>query len=340
MSEYSNLAILCSTLPSYCMAFFTAKDETLGPRTKTAYAGDLNIFFYWLTQYLFKDKKATEITLSDLDSLTYDDINTYVAFLTEYTLDDKVYKNTSAGKKRKIACLKTFFKYLLRSGKISSDPVALVEIPRVKEKEILILSSDEKSKMLEQSLTGSRKTERQKKFHEKTKYRDFAILTLFLSTGLRVSELVGINNYDLDLEQQRVYVTRKGGKHEYIYFNKEALDALCDYLDFERNELLGYDNEVLNQNELPDGPLFVSLKHERISVRMVEIIVKKYAKCVLPVSVKVTPHVLRKTYGSELYYKYRDLALVQHALGHSSPQTTAKHYTKFDPEYLAKLKEF
>lgn len=342
MSYHDTLIHLCNMLPDYCMEFFNAKADSKQIRTRVAYAGDLKVFFeYILTR---KDLGAFDsienIPLTIFDRLKNTDINAYLAYLEEYEFEGKKYTNSAAGKKRKLACLKTFCKYFRMVGKLNSNPTELVELPSVKEKEILILTENEQKQLLDQAESGNRKTDRQKKYHDKTKYRDMAILTLFLNTGIRVSELVNIDDYDLDLSEQRVLITRKGGKQEFVYFNNETLAAITDYLDLERNELLCIDKEFISTNEIPNGPLFVSLKHDRISVRMVQYIVKNYATAVLPPGIKVTPHILRKTFGTSLYQKYRDLYLVQHALGHESPQTTSKHYTKYNPEYNKQLKQY
>lgn len=342
MSYHDDLIKLCDMLPAYCREFFSAKADTQEIRTRVAYAGDLKVFFEYIMtrEDLGPYETIKDIPLELFNSLKYTDINAYLAYLEEYNSDGAKYTNSAAGKKRKLSSLKSFCKYYRSVGKLTQNPTELVELPKVKEKEIVVLSPQEQDKLKDIVDTGKRKSKTQMKYHEQIHYRDMAILTLFLNTGIRVSELVGINNYDLDLEEQRILVTRKGGDKEFVYFNNETLYAICDYLDYERNVLLGYDEEMLNQGELPNGPLFVSLKHRRISVRMVQIIIQNYAKFVLPPGVKVTPHTLRKTFGTQLYSKYRDLYLTQHALGHSSPSTTAKYYAKYNEEYNKQLREF
>lgn len=330
---------LCKELPGYCTDFFAAKSETLELKTRTAYAGDLKVFFDYLIREMhemFPYDNISMVPLSGLDALKSTDIDQFMMYLSEYTLEDKTYTNSSAGKKRKLATLKTFFKYFTRTGRLSHNPAEWVETPKIKEKEIVILSEGEQIKLLNAAERGINRSARGKSMHEKKRFRDFAILATFLGTGLRVSELVGINDYDLDLEQQRFLITRKGGKRQFVYFNADVLDALCNYIDYERNSLLGDD---FDGDSYQDGPLFLSLKHQRISVRQVQVIIKRYASFVLPPNMKVTPHTLRKTFGTEAYRKYKDLYLVQNALGHSSPATTAKFYAQFDPEYLKQFKD-
>lgn len=323
-------------LPDYCRRYFDAMQDKFTAATKYVYAVDLKIFFEWLSAQLNKEK-ALDVTLEDLSSLTEDDINSYLSYLSEYEYEGKVYANTAAGKSRKITTLRSFFKYFKRRELISKNVMEYIEIPKVRKKEIVILSPDEQQNIFDVAEKGSNKSERAKKFHEKTVKRDLAILTLFLGTGIRVSELVNINDQDIDFKEQRILIVRKGGNQQFVYFGNEVSAALLEYMEDERPTLLGYKNG----NDIPvDSPVFISLKHQRITTRMVEIIIKNYAKAVIPSSVKITPHTLRKTYGTMLYYQYKDIYLTQKALGHTTPQTTIKYYTKFDEEQLKRLKEY
>ena len=299
---------ILSTLPDYVMDFFLDENTRYQPKTKLAYAVDLRVFFWWIIDTAPQDinrAKLSEVTKQDLDKLRARDINLYMMWLEQYEMPDfvtgkkEVYENSPSGQKRKLAVLKSFFKFLYREEYILQDPTALVKTPKIKEKEIFILSEGEKDRILNEADTGRSKADHAKSFHSHSKYRDMAILSTFLGTGIRVSELVNINLYDLDFTEQRILVTRKGGNREYVYFNSTVLDALTDYLDIERASLAKIDPE---KDE--DGPLFVSNRGTRITVGRVEQIVKEYAHYILPASSKSTPHTLRKTYGTELYQKY------------------------------------
>lgn len=341
MSYYDDLIKIVDELPTYCVDFFNAKSEVLEIRTRVGYAIDLKVFFTFIAKaykrFEGKFSEINEVDLDTLDSLYNTDIDAYISWLSKYKLNDIEYTNSAAGKKRKLATLKAFFKYLRKVGLMTNNPTEFTDIPKVKDKEIVVLSDNEQEEIIDNIINGTHKTERQLKFHERTMLRDLAIITLFLGTGIRVSELVGLNDVDIDFKEQRALVMRKGGKRQFVYFNEEVLDRLSDYMENERKSLLGYKD----YDNIPDNlPLFVSLRHSRITVRMVEIIIKEYARYVLPMNIKVTPHTLRKTYGTRLYNQYRDLYLTQNALGHSSPSTTAKYYTKFNEEYLKKLKEY
>ncbi len=321
-------------LPRFCTAYFNHYDDKLSVKTLVAYATDIKVFFEYLvtiTDY----SNIKEIEPDVLDRLTDEDIDDYLAWLSHYTIGEVEYSNSPAGKKRKLASLNAFFKYLRKVGKMKNNPTEFTEAINLKKKAIVVLSDEEQENLLSNVEYGSNKTGRELLFHEKTKLRDLAIVSLFLGTGIRVSELVGLNDDNFDAKEQRILVTRKGGNQELVYFNEEVAARILEYMELERPTLLGYKDEVPT-----NLPLFVSLKKTRISTRMVEIIIKNYAKFVLPPGLKITPHTLRKTFGTKLYNKYRDLYLTQKALGHASPETTAKYYTKFDKEYLKKMREF
>ncbi len=222
-------------------------------------------------------------------------------------------------------------------GRIKNNPSALVDPPKLREKEILVLTEEHQEAIRENIESGQGKTQREQKFHEQTKFRDMAIISLFLGTGIRVSELVGINLNDLDMNGQQLLVFRKGGKRQILYFNSSVAGDLTDYMQLERPALLKKSGENPKEKE-EDGPLFLSLRGTRITTRRVEQLIKEYSRFVLPANMKVTPHTLRKTFGTDLYIKYRDLALVQNALGHASPNTTARYYAKFDEKLLQAMK--
>ena len=156
----------------------------------------------------------------------------------------------------------------------------------------------------------------QQGFHKHTKERDYAILSLFLGTGIRISECVGLNVEDIDFTQNAFNITRKGGSKVTLYFNNEVADALLQYLDVR--------SKIKN---LPEGEnaLFLSLQNKRINVRTVQILVKKYAQIINPLK-KITPHKLRSTFGTNLYRETNDIYVVASVLGHKDINVTRKHY--------------
>ena len=158
-------------------------------------------------------------------------------------------------------------------------------------------------------------SEHQRKILLNTRARDVAILTLLLGTGIRVSELVGLNVDDIDFKYNSFKVTRKGGAQAILYFSDEIKDALVKYL------------ELRDTFKLPETEkaLWISIQGKRMGVRSVENLVKKYARVSAPLK-KISPHKLRSTYGTNLYYVTKDISVVAEVLGHKDVNTTKKYY--------------
>ncbi|MBR1821796.1 MAG: tyrosine-type recombinase/integrase [Clostridia bacterium] len=306
-------------LPDVCFDFINAIDSTTQPLTRYAYVSDLKIFFGFLINELpkFADKTPRTLDVSDLNKVTSRDIYMYLDFLGLYIKDDVEFSNQDLGKMRKLSSLRSFYKFLYKNGYIESDPAALVDMPKRHNKPIIRLEIDEVAHMLDLVESGEMLSERQKKYNDHTKTRDLAILTLFLGTGIRVSELVGINIDDLDFSINGFLVTRKGGSQAILYFPDEVAQVLKDYLK------LRMDMTPVPGNE---DALFLSLQNKRISVRAVQLMVKKYASQAAPLKKHLSPHKLRSTFGTNLYHETGDIYLVADVLGHSDVNTTRRHY--------------
>ena len=134
-------------------------------------------------------------------------------------------QNHELGIMRKLCSLRSLFEYLFKNGHIPANIATLVSLPKLHEKPILRLDYEEMEKMLEAASSGDGLTEHQQKLNRKTASRDVAILLMFLGTGIRVSELVGINLSDVDFEENAFQVTRKGGNQTILYFPDQVGDA-------------------------------------------------------------------------------------------------------------------
>lgn len=306
-------------LPPFCAEFFRGIEPQTSSRTRIAYAYDLKIFFDFLHREnpVIAKIDIKDITLSHLDQLLVTDLEEYMEYL-KYRFNDRNQEvvNKERGIMRKISSLKSFYNYYYRREMIKNNPAALVQLPKLHEKEIIRLDIDEVAKLLDEVENGKSLTEKQKQFHEKTKVRDLALLTLLLGTGIRVSECVGLDLDDIDFNNGGIRIHRKGGKEVTIYFGMEVEYALKDYLE---------ERGAMEPVEGHDNALFLSLQMKRMSVRSVENLVKKYAKLVTPLK-RITPHKLRSTYGTALYQETGDIYLVADVLGHSDVNTTRKHY--------------
>lgn len=311
-------------LPHFCRTYFIGIQERTAPRTRLGYAYDLLVFF----KYLHEENPACakmeikEFPLSLLDQIKRQDIEEYLNHITYYEKDGKEVTNEERGKARKLSALKSLYNYFYRSEQITTNPASLVQSPKLHEKQIVRLEPNEVAKLLDLVEYGENLTKKEQTYHQKTRLRDTALLTLLLGTGMRVSECVGIDLKNIDFETGGIVVRRKGGNEAIIYFGDEVECALLDYLD-ERKRIIPAQGH--------EDALFLSMQNKRISVRAVENLVKKYASKVTTLK-KITPHKLRSTYGTTLYNETGDIYLVADVLGHKDVNTTRKHYATQDED--------
>ena len=318
------LRSIITELPPYVKDFMRSIETTTQPRTRIGYAHDIKYFLEFLQSEnpSLKSKKLHEISCDDLNNLTARDIEEYMDYLSYYVRDGREYTNDNASKKRKLVGIRKFFSYLYINDMLSQNVTEKVKTPKIKEKAIVRMEANETADFLDTVEYGNNLTKRQQKFQQRDKVRDLALLTLMLSTGLRVSETVGLNIDDVDFDNSRVKVTRKGGNEAFVYFSDEATEYIQNYLK-ERKSIVAVDGH--------ENALFLSSHRKRISVRTVENMVKKYAAASTPLK-KITPHKLRSTYGTALYQETGDIYLVADVLGHKDVNTTRKHYADIEQE--------
>ncbi len=308
--------LLDEELPEFCRDYFIAIDSLTSTLTRLNYAHDLKIFFNFLSEKRCDKQPVKSFTLQTLENVTNLDLEYYLVYLSHYTYGGVEHNCKERAKARKLSSVRAMFKYFFNKGLISVDNAAKVSMPKLHEKPIIRLEGDEIGDIIDTAETGSGLTPRQSAYHHKNKIRDTAILTLFLGTGIRISELVGLNNDDINFKDNSFIVTRKGGGKSILYFDDDVANALRRYLEYkDQTELMNYS----------DGALFLSSQKKRITVRAVENLVEKYAKIVSPLK-KITPHKLRSTYGTELYKATGDIYIVADVLGHKDVNTTRKHY--------------
>ncbi|MBU3876758.1 tyrosine-type recombinase/integrase [Faecalicatena sp. AGMB00832] len=316
---------ILKTLPPFAKDYFRAIEPKTSAKTRISYAYDIRIFFHFLMENnpVYRAYTMDQFTVKDLERIEPVDIEEYQEYLKVYKgPEDKQITNTEKGLARKMSALRSFYAYYFKRQVIEKNPTLLVDMPKLHDKAIIRLDTDEVASLLDyiehggDDLTGQRKV-----YYEKTKNRDLAIITLLLGTGIRVSECVGLDIQDVDFKNNGVKVTRKGGNEMVVYFGEEVENALKMYLYTTRKTtapLPGHENA-----------LFLSTQRRRIGVQAVENMVKKYARQITP-NKKITPHKLRSTYGTALYKETGDIYLVADVLGHKDVNTTKKHYAAID----------
>lgn len=327
LNNTKKLRNLLNEMPGFCKDYFRGIENSTSIKTRVGYAYDLRTFFRFLISEnpaISDSNDIKDITLKDLDELKPVDIEEYMEYLKLYYIDGKKYTNDERGLHRKIASLRKFYMYYQKREIIKNNPTTVVDMPKLHNREIIRLDDEEVNELLQlvehggDNLKGIKKT-----YYEKNKLRNIAIFTLFLGTGIRVSECVGLNIEDVDFKECRIRVIRKGGKEEYVYFGDEVADALENYIELSRSEIVPLENH--------EHALFYSIQRRRITVQAVENLVKEYASQVTTFK-HITPHKLRSTYGTALYRQTGDIYLVADVLGHNDVNTTKKHYAALDDD--------
>ena len=284
MENTLKLRQVLATLPPFCKDYFRAIDTTTTAKTRISYAYDIRIFFQFLLDEnpAFKDHAMTDFTVDVLDQIKAVDLEEYQEYLKLYQSGDKTETNGERGLKRKISALRSFYAYYYKREMIHTNPTVLIDVPKIHEKSIIRLDTDEVAMLLDyiehcgDTLTGQKRV-----FYEKTKERDLAIVTLLLGTGIRVSECVGLDLKDVDFKNNGITVTRKGGNQMVVYFGDEVAGALENYITGDR--------EAATPLSGHEQALFLSTQRKRMGVQAVENMVKKYAR--QPVIMKLSPNV-------------------------------------------------
>ncbi len=324
---------LCAELPPFVTAYLSSRKGNSTAKTRVSYAYDLRHFFTWLRDSTpsLMDRDIRAVTTDDLAALRGSDIDAYVAHLWSTG-------NHYAGVHRKFCCLNSFFLYLIRKDHLAANPMDKAEkitrnesrhqsrVIRLQPKEIpTLLDTVEGTNGSVRTDTYQGLSKRQRSALERNRVRDLAIFTVLLGTGIRVSECVGINISDLDLDNCTLEVDRKGAKRQKIALSDEVIAALADYLEQRKSITPADDADV--------DALFLSERRKRMSVQTVEVLVHKYTT-LIGTKEHITPHKLRKTYGTELYNETGDIFLVAQALGHSDVNTTKQYYVEESTENL------
>lgn len=233
-------------------------------------------------------------------------------FLADSILVDE---NSPVTRNRKLYSIRSFFKYLQKNEIIKDNPAQLIEASKTEIRaEPIYMKLNEARRYIEAIINDN----------SINKTRDLAIVKLFLYTGLRVSELVNLDMKNIDFNNRSIKFFGKGNKERTIPLHDDILETIKEYLK---------EREIIKiKNKEDQNALFISRHGRRINVRTVQLMVKKYAKLAgIKNASKITPHKLRHTFASLLYYQTKDLKIVQDLLGHSNIATT-QIYTHTDIE--------
>lgn len=276
------------------------------PNSIKEYNYDLSMFLKYMKIHfkLTDEKDFNNIFVNDFDintlrKITLEDIHSFVYFLAVNN------RSKAATRARKISTIRIFFKYLTIKAKLLDvNPAQNLETPKQDKRMPKYLTLEDSQKLLGVTMQDD----------NRNKERDFAIITLFLNCGMRLSELVGINLKDIYFDDYKMTVIGKGNKERTIYLNKACINAIKQYLTVRPKEGIHFNSK---------DALFLSERRERISKRTVQYIVEKELRKAGLDTSKYSTHKLRHTAATLMYqYGSVDIRALQELLGHASISTT------------------
>ena len=314
-------------LPGFLRGYFAYLRGNVLPMTRLAYLYDVRFFCHYLIAErpdLTKAREAKEIKLSEFAEIQAVDVNMFIDYCRHYEKEGEkaiyVYENGSKTLARKKSSVSVLFKQLYRDGLLEkniTDGFDPIRVPKPGEREIKALQDDEVMRMLDAVSTGASLTGKEHEYWEKTKRRDKAILVLFLTYGLRISELQQLNVSSFNFNRGEFKIYRKRGKESIMPLNESVTMVLNDYLE----------NERPHEEKIEPGhedALFISLQGKRMTERAIRELSKKYTSIGLQTSRSAgySPHKLRATAATSLIGRGNSIYDVQALLDHEQVTTT------------------
>lgn len=313
-------------LPSFLRGFFNYLKGNVLPMTRLAYLHDIRFFF----NYLVNDTELThcsdikKIELEDFKKIKAVDVNLFIDYCRQYQVEtDKsiiIYENSNKTLARKKSSISVMFKQLYRDGLIDkniTDGFDPIRVPRAGEREIKALQDNEVMLMLDAVTTGNGLTKKEQEFWQKTRRRDKAILMLFVTYGLRLSELQQLNVSSFNFNRGEFKIYRKRGKESLMPLNESVYEVITEYIELERA------SEDTLTDEYKDA-LFLSLQGRRMTERQIRELVRKYTSIGMKTSREggYSPHKLRATAATSLIGRGNSIYDVAALLDHEQVTTT------------------
>ena len=313
-------------LPVFLRGFFAYLKGNVLPMTRLSYLNDIRFFCRYLIEEteLTDASQISDIKLEEFNRIKAVDVNIFIDYCRRYSVerdsDIIIYENSNKTLARKKSSLSVMFKQLYRDELIDNnitDGFDPIRVPKAGEREIKALQDDEVMIMLDAVSNGKGLTDHERSYWEKTKKRDKAILILFLTYGLRLSELQQLNVSSFNFNRGEFKIYRKRGKESIMPLNNSATAVIHDYIDNER----AADSSLDEENR---DALFLSLQGRRMTERQIRELVKKYTSIALKTTRKAgySPHKLRATAATSLIGRGNSIFDVAALLDHEQVTTT------------------
>lgn len=313
-------------LPSFLRSYFMYLKGNVLPMTRLAYLHDVKFFMNYLINEtdLTTAKEIKDIKSDEINNIEAADINLFIDYCRKYIIESgdtvTVYENSNRSLARKKSSISVMFKQLYRDGLIErniTDGFDPIRVSKPGEREIKALQDDEVMIMLDAVTNGTGLTNHERTYWEKTKLRDKAILVIFVTYGLRLSELQQLNISSFNFSRGEFKIYRKRGKESVMPLNRSVVMVLNDYIKTERNTVIAEDNAA-------EDALFLSLQGKRITERAIRELVKKYTSIALNTSRRsgYSPHKLRATAATSLIGRGNSIYDVAALLDHEQVTTT------------------
>ena len=303
---------LLDEMPDFIEDFYNhlvARDRSTN--TILGYMYEINVFLRFV-KTVVKKESILDIEVTDLDKVSVTKVESYIA-----KSEDGIDLSANA-KRRKLSVLKSLYAYYFGIKYIKTNPVLNLEGPRLKSHDVVTLSDSQVKALLNCIKNQDGVSEHSKIYSERLVDRDLAIIMVLLGTGMRISELVGLNISDFDttdVAKPCFHIVRKGGDDDTVYFVDQVYLAVCDYLEFSR--------PLLHPTEA-ENALFIGTTGNRMGTAAVQKMLKKYcAAAGLPDN--ISPHKMRATFATTVYKETKDIYAIKDALHHATIDTSKRY---------------
>lgn len=337
-SKYRYLKSYLVGLPDFVSSFILEYYNGESVNTQIGYCLDIRVFFNYLCENGVENSPE-EISLSDIEKITVSDFIHFKSYLREYSVHTfsvsgkpivRTCKNSSYGINRKLSAVRGLFIYLYKTDKISQNITDKIDFMKLHQQIKKPLTSKETINLIDVLYNGEKYyTGRNLTEYKRRRSRDIAVFTAYLGTGVRVSELAGLDIEDIDFQTSSFIVRRKGGDRQEIFMPLQVENTIFAYLTGKEPEDLeekDTDIKLLRTT----GPVFLNRSGKRLGVAGIEKMLKGYCFAAgITHPDKTRPHALRRTFACRLLEDGIDIKMVAELMGHKNIEVTHRYYAQY-----------